>query len=70
MPSGVDTSCFVQPVMIENIKEGTTPYREEFFGPVFNMFKVSSEEEAIEIANDSEYGLGGAVFSQDLEKAE
>ena len=56
--------------MIENIKDGSTPTKEEFFGPVFSMFRVKSEAEAIELANDTEWGLGAAVFSKDLERAE
>lgn len=45
-------------------------YKEEFFGPVFKLFRAKSDEHAIEIANDTQYGLGSAVFSQDLERAE
>jgi len=52
---------------------GITPdndaYREEFFGPVASVYRVSSEEEAIELANDSPFGLGSYVFSDDPEQA-
>ncbi|WP_344338331.1 aldehyde dehydrogenase family protein, partial [Brevibacterium salitolerans] len=43
---------------------------EELFGPAFMLFKVSSEDEAVELANDTPFGLGAAVFSEDLERAE
>jgi succinate-semialdehyde dehydrogenase/glutarate-semialdehyde dehydrogenase len=52
---------------------GITPdndaYREEFFGPVAQVYKVGSEEEAVELANDSPFGLGSYVFSDDSEQA-
>ena len=52
---------------------GVTPendaYREEFFGPVASVFRAGSEEEAIELANDTPFGLGSYVFSDDPEQA-
>ncbi len=45
-------------------------YDEELFGPVASIIKFKTEAEAVEVANDSIFGLGGAVFSKDLEKAE
>jgi succinate-semialdehyde dehydrogenase / glutarate-semialdehyde dehydrogenase len=45
-------------------------YREELFGPVAVVYSVTSDEEALTLANDSDYGLGGAVFSTDRERAE
>ena len=44
-------------------------YREELFGPVAVVYPVKSDEEALALANDSSYGLGGAVFSKDTERA-
>jgi succinate-semialdehyde dehydrogenase/glutarate-semialdehyde dehydrogenase len=45
-------------------------YREELFGPVAVVYKVGSDEEALRLANDTPYGLGGAVFSTDTARAE
>jgi succinate-semialdehyde dehydrogenase/glutarate-semialdehyde dehydrogenase len=46
------------------------PFREEIFGPVFSIFKVKNEEEAISLSNESEYGLGACIVSNDLDYAE
>ncbi len=62
--------AYYPPTILTNIKPGMPAYEEELFGPVASVFKVSSEEEAIRIANDSEFGLGSAVFTQDLERGE
>lgn len=61
---------FFQPIVLENISPGVRAYSEELFGPVFSMYKVKSDEEAIELANVTDYGLGAAVFGKDLERAE
>lgn len=59
--------CF--PHVFEDIPEGSPGYVEEFFGPVFNLFKFTNDDDAIKIANKSDYGLGGAVFSGNVERA-
>ena len=61
---------FFQPIVLENITPGVRAYDEELFGPVFSMYKVKSDEEAIELANATDFGLGAAVFCRDLERAE
>ena len=61
--------AYFSPSVITGIPVGSDSYYEEFFGPVAEVYKVSSEEEAIEVANDSRYGLGGAVMSEDAERA-
>ena len=61
--------AYFTPAVITDIPVGSDSYYEEFFGPVAEVYKVSSEEEAIEVANNSRYGLGGAVMSEDVERA-
>jgi succinate-semialdehyde dehydrogenase / glutarate-semialdehyde dehydrogenase len=63
--SSVGESYF-EPTVLVDVKEGMPAYKEEIFGPVAIIFKVSTEEEAIGIANDTEFGLGAAVWSADI----
>ena len=60
--------AFVRPVLLTGVKPGNPVYHHEFFGPVSMIFKVKDEEEAIRLANDSPFGLGGSVFTQDIER--
>ncbi|MDN6333046.1 MAG: aldehyde dehydrogenase family protein, partial [Micrococcaceae bacterium] len=62
-------SCYYSPAVLTGVTEDMRAYREELFGPVAVVYKVSSDEEAIRLANDTQYGLGGAVFSTDEERA-
>jgi succinate-semialdehyde dehydrogenase/glutarate-semialdehyde dehydrogenase len=61
---------FYPPTLLLNVKKGMCAYHEELFGPVVCVLKVKDEAEAIQVANDSPYGLGAAVFTSDLKKGE
>lgn len=61
---------FVDAIMLEGMNPDSKVYSEEFFGPVFNLFKVDSSKEAIDLANKSDYGLASTIFTEDMDKAE
>lgn len=61
--------AYVEPTVLTDVTPGMRAFSEELFGPAAVIYKVASVEEAIELANGSPYGLGGAVFSADAEKA-
>lgn len=62
---------FYYPVtVLSNVKPGMTPFEEELFGPVISLIVCDDEEEAIKLANQSQFGLAGAVFTQDLARGE
>jgi len=60
---------FFEPTILTNITRDNPAYFEEFFGPVAQIYVVKNDEEAVKLANDSHYGLGGAVFSKDIDRA-
>lgn len=62
--------AFYKPAVIADITPDNPAYTEEFFGPVAQVYKVGSEQEAVELANDTPYGLGSYVFSSDPEQAQ
>ncbi|MGX5690187.1 NAD-dependent succinate-semialdehyde dehydrogenase [Arcticibacter tournemirensis] len=62
--------AFYPPTILINVKKGMPAYEEEMFGPVASVITVSDEEEAIQVANDTSFGLGSAVFTTDIERGE
>jgi succinate-semialdehyde dehydrogenase/glutarate-semialdehyde dehydrogenase len=61
--------AFLEPTILTGISPNNPAYKQEFFGPVALVFSAKDEAEAIAIANDSPFGLGGSVYSTDIEKA-
>ncbi len=60
------SGAFMQPTILANIQPDNPVFREELFGPVALLFRVKNEDEAVALANDSDFGLGGAVFTKDV----
>lgn len=68
-PEGLPKGFFVAPTVFADVTPAHSLWREEVFGPVLAVAAFADEREAVELANDSEYGLGSAVFSADLARA-
>jgi aldehyde dehydrogenase (NAD+) len=68
-PDGLEQGYFVKPTVFSDVNNDMTIAREEIFGPVLVMIPYDSEEEAIGIANDTNYGLAGYVQSSDIQRA-
>jgi aldehyde dehydrogenase (NAD+)/betaine-aldehyde dehydrogenase len=68
-PDGLDKGYFVRPTVFSEVRNDMTIAQEEIFGPVLSIIPYDTEEEAIEIANDSIYGLAGGVWAGDKDKA-
>lgn len=63
-----DVKTAMRPVVVENIKEGMDLYHTESFGPTVSLFVVNSDDEAVKLANDTDYGLSAAVYTEDLRR--
>ena len=63
------TGNFYKTAVLTDITKDNPAYYEEFFGPVAQVYKVGSEAEAVELANDTPYGLGSYVFTSDQDQA-
>jgi acyl-CoA reductase-like NAD-dependent aldehyde dehydrogenase len=68
-PEGLTTGYYVNPTVFSEVKNSMAIAQEEIFGPVLVMIPYDSVDDAVNIANDSVYGLAGAVFSADKDKA-
>ncbi len=66
---GERSGAYYPPGVLTNVRPDNPAFREEFFGPISMVFKVSSEDEAVELANDTSFGLGSYVFTTDPEQA-
>lgn len=67
---GTREGTFFQPTVLTDITPDNDAYQQEFFGPVAQVYRVSSEEQAVELANATEYGLGSYVFTTDDAQAQ
>lgn len=68
-PEGLDTGYYVRPTIFANVTNDMTIAREEVFGPVLAILGYEDEDQAVEIANDTPYGLSGYISSGDIDRA-
>ncbi|GFZ27601.1 NAD-dependent succinate-semialdehyde dehydrogenase [Lactobacillus corticis] len=69
-PEIKETGAFFRPVILTDISKDNPAYNQELFGPVAEIYQVKDEAEAIQLANDSSYGLGSSVIGQDVAHAQ
>uniref|UniRef100_A0A7S2GH02 Aldehyde dehydrogenase domain-containing protein n=1 Tax=Alexandrium andersonii TaxID=327968 RepID=A0A7S2GH02_9DINO len=69
-PEGDTGSAFLAPTVLTDVKPGMVAFDEEIFGPVLAITEAQDEADAIRLANQSEFGLGSAVFTQDRSKGQ
>lgn len=66
--NGLENGFYVEPTIFENVDINMAIAREEIFGPVLTLIKVGSFEEAVELANDTEFGLSASIYTKDIGK--
>lgn len=70
VPKGDVGAAYLAPTILTDVKPGMPAFDEEIFGPVISIIEAESEKHAVELANQSPFGLGGAVFTKDIAKGE
>src|SRR6201996_492739 len=68
-PAGLDTGFYFEPTILTDVTPDSTIAQEEVFGPVLSVLRYSDDDDAVRIANNSQYGLSGAVWGADVDRA-
>lgn len=66
---GAEKGCYIEPTIVDNLKPDSRLAQEEIFGPVLSVLTFENEQEALQLANDTEYGLVTGIWTQDISRA-